>query len=58
MPLVHQLEQEKLLALVLCFLLDASSPPSVLQFFPQILTNIIETLNDITKVDEMGSPVE
>ncbi|XP_033230848.1 importin-11 isoform X2 [Belonocnema kinseyi] len=58
MPLVHQLEQEKLLALVLCFLLDASSPPSVLQFFPQILSNIIEALNDITKVDDMGCPVD
>lgn len=58
MSLVHQRDQEKLLAIVLCSFLDASSPPSVLQYFPQILTNIVYTLNDITKMDDMNSPTE
>ncbi|XP_043468445.1 importin-11 [Leptopilina heterotoma] len=58
MSLVHQRDQEKLLAIVLCSFLDASSPPSVLQYFPQMLTNIVYTLNDISKMDDMNSPVD
>jgi len=58
MPLVSQTERRKLLALALCFLLGANSPPTVLEYFPYIISNIVETLNDITKFDDMGYPVE
>ncbi|KAK2588464.1 hypothetical protein KPH14_004450 [Odynerus spinipes] len=58
MPLVTQPERRKLLALALCSLLGANSPPSVLQHFSRIVSNIVETLNDITKYDDMGSPTD
>lgn len=58
MPLVPQTERRKLLALALCSLLGANSPPTVLEYFPQIILNIVETLNDITKFDDMGYPVD
>jgi len=58
MPQVTQTERRKLLALALCSLLGANSPPIVLEYFPQIIANIVETLNDVTKVDDMGYPVE
>lgn len=58
MPLVTQPERRKLLALALCSLLEANSPPSVLQHFPSIISNIVETLNDITKYDDVGCPTE
>ncbi|KAG7205080.1 hypothetical protein KM043_005455 [Ampulex compressa] len=54
MPLASQPERRKLLALALCSLLGANSPPSVLEHFPRIISNIVETLNDITKYDDMG----
>ncbi|XP_031837056.1 importin beta11 isoform X2 [Nomia melanderi] len=44
-------EKRKLLALALCSLLGANSPPSVLEHFPKIISNIVETLNDVTKFD-------
>ncbi|XP_011635058.1 importin-11 [Pogonomyrmex barbatus] len=58
MPLVPQTERRKLLSLALCSLLGANSPPTVLEYFPQIISNIVETLNDITKFDDMGYPVD
>ncbi|XP_015591574.1 importin-11 isoform X2 [Cephus cinctus] len=58
MPLVSQPERRKLLALALCSLLGANSPPSVLHHFPRIISNIVETLNDITKIDDMGCPID
>lgn len=57
MPLASQDERRKLLALALCSLLGANSP-TVLEYFPQIMSNIVETLNDITKFDDMGYPFE
>ncbi|XP_076243616.1 importin beta11 isoform X2 [Calliopsis andreniformis] len=53
MPFITQLERRKLLALALCSLLEANSPPSVLEHFPDIMSNIVETLNDITKIDNI-----
>ncbi|XP_046626086.1 importin-11 [Neodiprion virginianus] len=58
MPLVSQLERRKLLALGLCSLLGADSPPCVLQHFPRMVSNIVEALNDITKIDDMGCPID
>ncbi|XP_071559337.1 importin-11 isoform X1 [Temnothorax nylanderi] len=58
MPLVAQTERRKLLALALCSLLGANSPPTVFEYFPQIISNIVETLNDITKFDDSGYPVD
>ncbi|XP_025988131.1 importin-11 [Solenopsis invicta] len=58
MSLVAQTERRKLLALALCSLLGANSPPTVLECFPHIISNIVETLNDITKFDDMGYPVD
>ncbi|XP_011865006.1 PREDICTED: importin-11 [Vollenhovia emeryi] len=58
MPQVSQTERRKLLALALCSFLGANSPPTVLEHFPQIISNIVETLNDITKFDDMGYPVD
>lgn len=58
MPLASQHERRKLLALALCSLLGANSPSTVLKFFPEIISNIVETLNDITKFDDMGYPFE
>nr|XP_012153826.1 PREDICTED: importin-11 isoform X2 [Megachile rotundata] len=51
MPCVFLPERRKLLALALCSLLGANSPPSVLQNFPLIISNIVETLNDMTEID-------
>lgn len=53
MPYISLLERRKLLALALCSLLGANSPPSVLQHFPLIISNIVGTLNDITKFDDI-----
>ncbi|KZC04053.1 PREDICTED: importin-11 [Dufourea novaeangliae] len=53
MELTFQTDRRKLLALALCSLLGANSPPSVLEHFPQIILNIVETLNDITKSDNL-----
>ena len=47
-----QPERRKLLALALCSLVGANSP-SVLEHFSQIMSNIVETLNDITKLDSI-----
>lgn len=58
MPLVTQTERRKLLALALCSLLGANCPPIVLEYFPYIIMNIVETLNDVTKLDDLGHPVE
>lgn len=58
MPLVTQHERRKLLALALCSLLGANSPPAVLQHFNRILSNVVETLNDITKITDMGCCME
>ncbi|XP_078037262.1 importin beta11 [Augochlora pura] len=63
MPVVFQPERRKLLALALCSLLGANSPPSVLECFPLIISNIVETLNDISKFDNLeydciGSAIE
>ncbi|XP_043518206.1 importin-11 [Frieseomelitta varia] len=53
MPYISQLKRRKLLALALCSLLGADSPPSVLHYFPLIISNIVGTLNDITKFDDI-----
>ncbi|CAK9800995.1 IPO11, partial [Anthophora plagiata] len=53
MPYISQLERRKLSALALCSLLGANSPPSVLQHFSLMITNIVETLNDITQLDDI-----
>jgi hypothetical protein len=58
MPLVTQQKERKLLALALCLLLDANSPSSIFEKFPQIIMNIVETLNDITKINDIGFSVE
>ncbi|XP_034176421.1 importin beta11 isoform X2 [Osmia lignaria lignaria] len=58
MPFTFQPERRKLLALALCSLLGANSPPSVLQHFPLIISNIVETLNDMTKYDNIGYDIE
>ncbi|XP_012268880.2 importin-11 [Athalia rosae] len=58
MPCVSQPERRKLLALGLCSLLGADSPPCVIQHFPLMVSNIIEALNDITKIDDMGCPID
>lgn len=52
MPYIASLERRKLLAIALCSLLEGNSPPSVMQYFPEIISNIVETLNDITKLDD------
>ncbi|XP_012521564.2 importin-11 [Monomorium pharaonis] len=57
MPMVTQTERRKLLALALCSFLGTNSSP-VLEYFPHIISNIVETLNDITKFDDMGYPVD
>lgn len=44
---VKQLEPLKLLALALCSLLSSASPPVVVQKFPNIITSIVECLNDM-----------
>ncbi|XP_012282091.1 importin-11 [Orussus abietinus] len=56
MPAMIEPERRKLLALALCSLLGANSPSCILQHFPRIVLNIIETLNDITVIDDMGCP--
>ncbi|KAK9304709.1 hypothetical protein QLX08_004111 [Tetragonisca angustula] len=53
MPYISQLKRRKLLALALCSFLGADSPPSVLHYFPLIISNIVGTLNDITKFDDI-----
>lgn len=58
MPLVPQTEKRKLLALALCSLLGANSPPTVLEYFPLIISNIVETLNDVSAFDDMGYLIE
>ena len=58
MTFTIQPERRKLLALALCSLLGANSPPSVLQHFPLIISNIVETLNDMTKYDNIGYDIE
>lgn len=57
MPNVSQLDQRKLLGLALSNLLTTQST-EVLQRFSPILTNILESLNDITKTEEDGSLVD
>lgn len=57
-PLVTQHKKRKLLALALCSLLDINSPPVVFEHFPYILSNIVEVLNDISKCNDTGSPVD
>ncbi|XP_020288528.1 importin-11 isoform X2 [Pseudomyrmex gracilis] len=52
MPNVTQIERRKLLALALCSLLGANSPPTVLEYFPRIISNIVETLNDVIAYDD------
>ena len=58
MPTVAEPEKLKLLALALCALLSPNSPPIVFQQFPNIISSIVETLNDITKIDDMGCSIE
>ncbi|XP_029049109.1 importin-11 isoform X2 [Osmia bicornis bicornis] len=58
MTFTIQPERRKLLSLALCSLLGANSPPSVLQHFPLIISNIVETLNDMTKYDNIGYDIE
>lgn len=53
MPYIPLLERRKLLALALCSLLGPDSPPCVLHYFPLIISNIVGTLNDITKLDDI-----
>ncbi|XP_026671857.1 importin-11 isoform X1 [Ceratina calcarata] len=58
MPYVMS-DKSKLLAVALCSLLEVNSPPSVFQHFPLMISNIVGTLNDITKYDhEKGEHVE
>ena len=58
MPLVTQQKKRKLLSLALCSLLDASCPPCILEYFPRIILNIVETLNDIMKISDAGHSVD
>lgn len=58
MPLVAQHNERKLLALALCSLISANCPPIVLLHFPKMILNIVETLNDITKIDDTGCSIE
>lgn len=58
MPNVTQIERRKLLALALCSLLGANSPPTVLEYFPRIISNIVETLNDVIAYDDKDYLVE
>lgn len=54
MPNVSQLDQRKLLGLALANLLTTQSP-TILQRFSDIMSHILEVLNDITKTEEDGS---
>lgn len=49
---VKQLEPLKLLALALCSLLNSASPAIVVQKFPNIITSIVECLNDLNSSNE------
>ncbi|XP_043263596.1 importin-11 isoform X1 [Colletes gigas] len=51
--MTSRLDRCKLFALALCSLLEANCPPSVLEHFPQIISKIVETLNDITTHDNI-----
>ncbi|XP_053596445.1 importin-11 [Microplitis demolitor] len=52
MSYVTQSEGMKILALALCSLLNANSPPVVFQNFSTIISSIVEVLNDIMRVDD------
>ncbi|XP_031781070.1 uncharacterized protein LOC100116824 isoform X2 [Nasonia vitripennis] len=58
MPLVSQHNERKLLALALCSLISADCPPIVRLHFPKMILNIVETLNDITKIDDTGCSID
>lgn len=58
MSSVSQPERLKLMSLALCTLLSANSPPIVFQQFANIISKIVETLNDITKIDDTGCIIE
>lgn len=58
MPYVSPRHRRRLLALALCSLLGANSPPSVLQHFPLIISNIVETLNDIIQIGNAVNTIE
>lgn len=58
MPLITQQKRRKLLALALCSIVDTNCPSSVLQYFPKIIISIVETLNDITEVNDQGVNVD
>lgn len=49
---IFKVERCKLLALALCSLLGANCPPSILKHFPQIISKIVEALNDITTITD------
>ncbi|KAG8035764.1 hypothetical protein G9C98_001420 [Cotesia typhae] len=53
MSYVTQSEGMKILALALCSLLNANSPPVVFQNFSTIIGSIVEVLNDIMRLDDM-----
>lgn len=54
MTQMGQKRQRKLYSLAFCSLLAVNSPPCIMQHITQIITNIVETLNDISTVDDMG----
>ncbi|XP_037075925.1 importin-11-like [Pollicipes pollicipes] len=53
MPLVTPVERRKLLALALCSLLPAASPPVAGRINP-LLLNVVETLHDVSRPDGGG----
>ena len=57
MPCVTAPERRKLLALALASLLTTESPV-VLQRVYIVFLNIVETLNDVTKTDDVGATVD
>lgn len=58
MSYVTQSEGMKILALALCSLLNANSPPVVFQNFSTIISSIVEVLNDIMRVDDRECYIE
>ena len=54
---VSQMETRKLLSLALAYLLTTQSRP-VLERLNLLLLNILETLNDITKVEDNGAKID
>lgn len=58
MPLITQQKRRKLLALALSSIIDTNCPSAVLQYFPKMIVSVVETLNDITEVNDQGVTVD